>query len=172
MIFRPAQFSDYENIAKLHADSWQKTYRNVFSEKFLEQDVEQDRKNTWYDRLRNPLQNQYVTVAVKDQRIVGFSCIYLNDDPIYGTLLDNLHVASDLHKSGVGKSLMKECAKYIYEKSGNKKMYLWVFELNENARKMYDHLGAANVETVDKKHTDNTSARACRYCWDDVSVFF
>lgn len=168
---RHAQFSDYQAIAKLHAESWRQNYRGIYSEKFLEEEVEQERLDTWYKRLKSPDNNQYVIVATHEDEIVGLACIYLNDDTTFGTLLDNLHVSSELKRSGVGKLLMKECAKYINEKCISKKMYLWVFELNDNARKAYEHMGAKNVETVDKQHAGQASAKACRYCWEDVEVF-
>jgi ribosomal protein S18 acetylase RimI-like enzyme len=168
---RPAQFSDYQAIAKLHAKSWRQNYRGIYSDKFLEEEVEQDRLGTWHKRLKSPDNNQYVIVATDEDKIVGFACIYLNDDAIFGSLLDNLHVTSELKRSGVGKLLIKEGAKYINEKCISKKMYLWVYELNENARKAYEHMGAKNVETVDKHHAGQVSAKACRYCWEDVNVF-
>jgi ribosomal protein S18 acetylase RimI-like enzyme len=168
--YRAANFLDYEAIAKLHAESWRKTYRGIFTDEFLDGKVEQDRIDTWYTRLQFPKDNQFVTVATQQDRILGFGCIYLNDNPIYGTLLDNLHVAPDLHMSGIGKQLMKACAKYISEKCASNKMYLWVYELNTNARRMYEHLGAAHMETIVKVHTDQSTARACRYYWEDVSI--
>jgi hypothetical protein len=36
---KPAQFSDYIIVAKIHAQSWQKNYRNIFSDKFLNEEV-------------------------------------------------------------------------------------------------------------------------------------
>ena len=99
---RHAQFSDYQAIAKLHAESWRQNYRGIYSEKFLEEEVEQERLDTWYKRLKSPDNNQYVIVATHEDEIVGLACIYLNDDTTFGTLLDNLHVSSELKRSGVG----------------------------------------------------------------------
>jgi hypothetical protein len=37
---RPAQLSEYAEVAQLHAASWKKTYRGIMSDQFLNDDVE------------------------------------------------------------------------------------------------------------------------------------
>lgn len=167
---REAQFADFAAIADLHARSWQKHYRGIMSNAFLENEVEHERRDAWYERLKAPPANQEVIVATLDNNIIGFACLCLDDDPVHGSLLDNLHVSADLQKSGVGKILLQECAKRITDKSNNSKMYLWVFELNKEARAVYEHLGGQHAETVEKESFDGSRAKVCRYTWDDVSV--
>ena len=110
-----------------------------------------------------------MTIAVLDENIVGFCCVYLNDDPAFGSLIDNFHVAMSYQRSGIGKMLMKNAAKEIYDEADSKKMYLWVFEANKNARIVYKRLGGTCFETVDKINEDATISKTCRYVWDDVS---
>ncbi len=169
MELRPAEFLDYTSIARLHAASWQKTYRGIFSDRFLDEEVEKERLELWYNRLTSPAINQHITVALQDNSMVGFACIYLDDDLTYGTLLDNLHVAANYQKSGIGKLLVKNSAKVILEKCNNPTMYLWVFEANQNARQVYERLGGINVQTVEKQNEDGTKAKVCRYVWEDVT---
>lgn len=166
----PAEFSDYVEIAQLHAASWKKTYRGILSDQFLNDDVEKVLLQRWQNRLTSPLSNQAITLAIQENIVAGFSCIYLDDDFRYGTLLDNLHVAAGYQRSGVGKLLMKKCAELILQRSINHKMYLWVFEANQNARQVYEQLGGENVETVNKQHDDGTEANVCRYSWEDVTT--
>jgi hypothetical protein len=52
------------------------------------------------------------------------------------------------------------------KKNEHSKFYLWVLELNTNARRFYESLGATNYETVDKKNLDDSVSKACRYTWD------
>jgi len=170
IVLRAAQFSDYRAISKLHAESWRQNYRGIYSDHFLDNEVEQDRLNVWQQRLKSPSSNQYVTIATLDGAISGFACLYLNNDPIFGSLLDNLHVSPDQKRSGVGRLLMKECAKYICNNASSTKMYLWVFESNKNARNFYERLGGKNFETITKQNNDGTFSRSCRYIWDDVSM--
>lgn len=167
--YRMATFADYTEIARLHTDSWRRTYRGIYSDQYLDHEAAQDRLDTWHKRLGTVNPNQHVTVALLDDRLIGFCCIQLDDDPVFGSLIDNLHVASTLHRSGVGKMLLSYSAMIIRNKASGKKVYLWVYENNVNARRAYEHLGATNFETIDKKNDDGSMARACRYTWDDVS---
>ena len=166
---RPADLSDFKTIAKLHADNWRKNYRGILSDNYLDNEVDKDRLDTWYRRLRSPSENQIVTIATLDSILAGFCCFYLDDDPIFGSLIDNLHVSPNLQRSGIGKMLTIDCANKIYYKSENRKMYLWVFESNTNARIAYERLGGTNFETIEKDNPDGTSPRTCRIIWDDIT---
>lgn len=166
---RQAQPKDYVAIAKLHADNWKLHYRGILSDNYLDNEVDYDRLNTWQQRLLSPTVNQFVTVATSSDIVIGFCCFYLDDDPIFGSLIDNLHVSLDSQKSGIGKRLIKEAAKYISNNATNKKMYLWVYESNLNARLAYEKLGGLNFETVDKENHDGTTSRSCRVIWTDTS---
>ncbi|MEP7372686.1 MAG: GNAT family N-acetyltransferase [Chitinophagaceae bacterium] len=166
---RQAQFADYTAIAKLHADNWRQNYRGILSDEYLDKEVEQDRLDTWYGRLKSPAENQLVTMATLDETIAGFCCVYLNDDPVFGSYIDNLHVATHLQKSGIGRVLIKDCAAKICEHSNSEQMYLWVFESNKNARFFYERVGGTNFETLEKKNEDGTVSQTCRYTWNDVS---
>ena len=66
--------------------------------------------------------------------------------------------------------LFKESAKKIYNNANTRKMYLWVFEANKDARIVYERLGGRCFETIDKENEDGTVSRTCRYIWDDVST--
>ena len=57
---KDAVSSDYKAIATLHAESWKKNYRGMFSDKFLDDDVDEDRLQVWYERLSEPPANKYV----------------------------------------------------------------------------------------------------------------
>lgn len=168
---RPAQFSDYRSIAALHTDSWQRNYRGILSDHYLDNELEKDRLGTWYRRLSSPSQNQIVTVATLDNIFAGFCCLYLDDDPIFGSLIDNLHVTSTLQRCGLGKLLVIDAANKVYDNAEIKKMYLWVYESNLNARIVYDRLGGVNVETIDHENPDGTKAKTCRIVWDDMRKF-
>jgi GNAT superfamily N-acetyltransferase len=168
---RPAKFSDHTAIAKIHTESWQKNYRNILSNQFLDNKVEEERLAFWHRRLSSLMASQQVTVASVNDCITGFSWLFIDYDPQYGTLLDNLHVRQDFQNNGVGKLLMKNCARVILEKAKSRKMYLWVYELNQNARKVYEHLGGNWLHTARKRNVDGTGANACRYVWEDIASF-
>ncbi len=166
---RPAELSDFEAIAKLHVDNWRTNYRGILSDDYLDNKIDKDRLDTWYNRLSSPGKNQIVTIATQDDIFTGFCCLYLDDDPVFGSLIDNLHVSSNLRRSGVGKRLVLDCAGKVYHKAQNKKMYLWVYEANTNARIVYDRLSGRNFETIEKENPDGTRSKTCRIVWEDVT---
>ncbi len=168
--FRNAQAKDDKAIAQLHANSWKVAYRGVLSDAYLDNEVEQDRLATWQQRLKEPAPNQVIVLAEDAGKLVGFVCIYLNDDPAFGSLVDNLHVAPGLLKSGIGRKLLQEAAHVIEGKAKTKRMYLWVFEKNENAIQFYNRVGGTNYEVVQKESFDGQLSNICRYVWEDVSV--
>jgi GNAT superfamily N-acetyltransferase len=167
---KEAQFSDHTAIARLHSESWQQHYRGIWSDHFLDNEVYQFLLQKWYDKMKLPPGNQYVTIALRGRQIAGFSCLLLDDDAGFGSLLDNLHVSSLLQKSGIGKLLIRNCKNIICEKASSRRMYLWVYEANRNARTVYERLGGQEFERVEKLNEDGTKAMACRYTWNDVSV--
>jgi ribosomal protein S18 acetylase RimI-like enzyme len=168
LTLRPAQFADYPAIAALHAANWQQTYRGILSDEYLDHEVEADRLAVWYGRLQNPSPNQRLTLAVQDGTLVGFCCTFLDDDPVYGSLIDNLHVAAGLRHGGMGRQLMMDAARHVQAEARHPGLYLWVFE--RNARTAYDRLGGVHAETVEKKNEDGTTAVILRYVWPDASV--
>jgi len=169
---RLANFTDYLAIAKLHAESWRQNYRGIFSDAYLDNKVETERLEFWHKRLTSPMVNQRVCLALQNETIAGFSCLYLDDDPAFGSLLDNLHVSESCQQSGIGRLLICNCAKTVLHEGNIKKMYLWVFETNHKAKRFYDHLGGRNIQSVEKQNADGTKSNACRYVWDDVSRLF
>jgi hypothetical protein len=69
MQYRVANINDLENLAKLHAESWRKTYRGIFSDEFLDNDVWEERKSSWASRLSSPKNNQHVLIATDNNEI-------------------------------------------------------------------------------------------------------
>ena len=109
VVFRPATAKDIYRIATLHTRSWRQNYQNVFSNQFLNDEVEHERFLVWNERLGNPSQNQFVQIAEKNKSLVGFVCGYYDDHPVYGTLIDNLHVDSRFIGQRIGQHFDGKC---------------------------------------------------------------
>ncbi|HEY9293367.1 MAG TPA: hypothetical protein VIP98_18990 [Microlunatus sp.] len=68
---RHADFDDAEQIAALHAVSWQRHYRGAYSDSFLDGDVLSERRAVWTARLAEPAAT--VTVLAEDDLgLAGF----------------------------------------------------------------------------------------------------
>lgn len=167
---RQATYADFASVAALHAESWEHTYRGILSDHFLDHEVRADRLAVWEERLREPGPLQHTVLATENDTVAGFVCLMLEDDPQFGALVDNLHVRAHYRKAGIGKLLLKECARIILTQTAAPLMYLWVYEKNENARTAYEKMGALHIETVDKTNDDGSESRICRYIWKDVSM--
>jgi ribosomal protein S18 acetylase RimI-like enzyme len=166
---REAIFSDHPAIAALHAANWQQHYRGIYSDYFLDNEVELERMGLWQQRFSAPAAGQQVMVATTNNTIVGFACLFLDEDPVWGSYLDNLHVSGSSQQSGIGKRLLQESADRILQCAKSPKLYLWVYEANEAARQVYEHLGASHVGTEEQLTKDGLKAAVCRYAWADVT---
>jgi len=168
LVFRSATEKDAKGIAALHAKSWQQNYRGALSDEFLDGEAPAERLNVWESRLGNNDPNQHVIIADNDEEIVGFVCIFLNHSEKYGSLLDNLHVFSEMQGSGVGYRLMNLAAKEIQRQLPNSDMYLWVLEQNKNAIRFYEVLGGEKIETVEEMDIGDIPVIKSRYYWKSL----
>ena len=174
--FRVAGFSDAESIATLHADSWRRHYRGAYSDAFLDGDVTADRLAVWADRLRTPDLGCRTIVADDGGGLVGFAHTVFDDDPSWGALLDNLHVADGNKRRGVGSRLMALTAQAVTDRTERTGLYLWVLEQNVAAQAFYRARGGIRVgrRTVSPPGGVpgrlNGSPTALRYAWPDPAV--
>jgi len=143
---RRAGADDAVAIAHLHADSWRRHYRGAYSDTFLDGDVLEDRLATWGHRLASPSSETFTVVAEKESTLVGFGHVVFDDDPTWGSLLDNLHVIHDAHRSGIGTRLLASVAEAAVERASNAGLYLWVLEQNVAAQRFYQARGGVFVE--------------------------
>lgn len=168
---RMAVFEDFAAIARFHADSWSKHYRGILSDAYLDSDNYAERGEVWRKRSIDPLPNQLTIVAYIGDRLVGFCCALIEEDAVFGTLIDNLHVAPDQQGQGLGRKLLAEVHRHLSDRSASKRVYLWVYEQNHRARQAYQGLGGHTHETVEKEDFDGDMKRICRITWNDSSVF-
>jgi ribosomal protein S18 acetylase RimI-like enzyme len=164
---RPAHAGDAEAIAALHTDSWQRTYRGMMPDAFLDGPALGDRRRVWQDRLGAHDPARLVVVADAGQRIVGFICVFARQDAGWGAYIDNLHVVHDWKGRGVGRALMRRAGEWVCQTQPGASVYLWVMEANVPARAFYDRLGARHVGTVLMSDPGGGSAPNCRYVWAD-----
>ena len=163
---RLARLSDTKQIALLHADSWRRTYRGLFTDEFLDHEANAERIQTWCTRLQAERPDQCVYVMENGSTVNGFVCAYGNEDATWGSLIDNLHVRHTSRRQGIGTHLMHYAFNWLALHYPSNDVYLWVMENNQPARRFYEKLGAVNAETLDKPNpVGGGSALNCRYVW-------
>ena len=167
---REATPDDAEQIAQLHSLSWQQNYIGIWNDEFLNSDVLDNRRQIWQQRLTKPASTQYVIVAEANEVIHGFACTYMDKDPVWGTLLDNLHVHAEQKGRGLGTLLIKSAAGWAHWKRPDSGFYLWVLPQNTKARRFYEKLGATNHELVYQATPDGGTSASYRYVWTDLTT--
>jgi GNAT superfamily N-acetyltransferase len=145
--FRSAGPGDADRVAMLHADSWRRHYRGAFADSFLDGDIETERRAVWSARLAAPA-GAATILAEDDENLVGFIHVAFDDDPKWGSLVDNLHVRHDQRRTGVGKQLLARAGQAVATSASGDAIYLWVLEQNAAAQKFYLAAGATCVETA------------------------
>lgn len=163
--YRPAQPSDAGAIAALHAQSWRESYRGAFLDAFLDGDLVGERLRVWRERLDRPPADQLVQLAVEGADLLGFVCAYGAHDPEWGSFVDNLHVARAAKRSGVGATLMGQAGAWLASRYPGLGVYLFVLEMNEPARRFYEHIGGRNAGVATMVTHGGAVVRSCRYVW-------
>lgn len=160
-------------IAALHAASWRGTYRHILTPGYLDHEVAEDRKDFWASRFAKfDPEKHHVAVALADQgdpssSIVGFVCVLLDEEPEFGALLDNLHVAPDRHRQGIGRRLMAEAAHWIATREPEWSMHLWVYEANMKSAAFYRAVGGVEADQRVIVTPAGNRATVLRFEWAD-----
>jgi len=170
MRYRQATAEDADAIAQLHADSWRRTYRGAFSDEFLDGPVVGERRTVWAERLSRPAAPTYTVVADDDGVVVGFAHTVFDDDPVWGALLDNLHVVHGLKRQGVGRRLMARSAQAVVEREARSGLYLWVLQQNITAQAFYEAIGGDRVGEGVSHPPGGGTAPTFRYAWPDPAA--
>ena len=103
--FRTAAKADAPHIASLHAENWRLNYRGILDDHYLDNELDADRNRVWEDRFSSPQPDMHVILAEHTDGLIGFGCIFFNENEKYGSYLDNLHVLRAFSGRGVGKKI-------------------------------------------------------------------
>ena len=143
MQFRQARKNDSDDVARLHANSWQHTYRGMLDHQYLDNCVLAEKQLEWQQRLSKDFDQEiWVLLAEADQQLRGFSCLFFDYGSQGKTYMDNLHVDPSFQSKGLGKALLQKSLEYAWLKRPDAEFYLWVFENNARAIDFYLNQGA------------------------------
>ncbi|MEV4534912.1 GNAT family N-acetyltransferase [Asanoa sp. NPDC049518] len=172
MRFRTATSTDIEAVAALHADSWSRFYRGAYSDEYLDGAMPAERLTAWTARLTAP-EPRHVTIVAEPepagpahpevaptgaphtgaaeasgsrQELAGFVHLVVDEDPRWGSLVDNLHVTNTRRRGGLGSALLARAARAAAERGTTAALYLWVQEQNAAAQAFYTAHGGQVVE--------------------------
>jgi ribosomal protein S18 acetylase RimI-like enzyme len=170
---RLAEPADASHVAKLHADSWRRHYRGAYSDRYLDGDLDGDRLAVWTERIKGDDRGAFTLLAERRDRPVGFVHVVLDADRTWGALVDNLHVAHSVQRSGIGTLLLDRAARTIIERRPGSGVFLWVLERNQPAQAFYLSRGGtlcgrelASPPGGDPRNLDG-APRKIRVAWSD-----
>lgn len=170
MTLRRALAADEPAIARLHADSWRIAYRGILRDDFLDDTVIANRSELWRSRFAEiDREDQLILVCEEREEIQAFACAFLDADPEWGTLLDNLHVTPELKGKGVGRQLISAVAENVLQHGLHSVLHLWVYEQNTRARGFYERMGGVIGEWVQEEGPDGSQLNVLRYAWRELS---
>jgi GNAT superfamily N-acetyltransferase len=165
MKINKATARDSKNIGWLHAASWNNSYQGIMDDEYLDQFVWIERLTFWMKRLNPIAENLIVWKAYENRQLFGFISIFINEDPIFGTLIDNFHIHPELKNQKIGQQLIREAMLYCAKNHPNQGVYLWVFKDNLDSRKVYEHWGAVEVGSEISENPDGTKGWVIKYAW-------
>jgi ribosomal protein S18 acetylase RimI-like enzyme len=169
-MLRLAQVSDEAAVARLHAVSWRTAYRGILRDDFLDGAVVANRRELWGTRFAEINRtDQLILVSEEGGEIQGFACAYLDADPEWGTLVDNLHVVPGLKGKGLGRQLMAAVAEDVQRHALNAVLHLWVYEQNAQARRFYERLGGLVTASLAEPAPDGSRVNVLRYSWQELT---
>lgn len=167
---RAANFADVNDIANLHAKSWQENYSAVLSADYLKQQVLADRISLWTKRLKAPSAEQCVLVLENSTGIIGFICLFGDKDETYGTLIDNLHVQACHQGCGFGALLLNNAANWAHKYFPESALYLEVLAVNTHAIGFYSALDAKKSAQGYWHTPCGNQSPEYVYCWPSATA--
>jgi len=171
IIYSIATKQDLDQISTIHIKSWRKHYKGILSDRYLDQEIDEERRNLWESRFAKANPNQIIIKAEAEGRMIGFACHFLNYDKTYGHYLDNLHVLPEYQKLGIGKALILLSAKHC-QQFNDLPYYLWVFSANTDALGFYSKLGGHCIKEEPFDAPDGNTVNAKLIQWrDSLSLF-
>ena len=171
VIFRSATVTDSQRIASLHTVSWRDAYRGILPDAYLAGPIVDERATHWQSRLSSPGSNRRcVLLAEAEETLVAFVCVLLDEEPLWGACLDNLHVLPKLRSHGLGRQLFCRAAQWVMLNEPGWPVHLWVFEANDEARRFYDAISGEVVEHRLKRAPGGANIPSLRYVWRDLQV--
>ena len=166
---REAVQSDSSQIGLLHAISWQMTYRDILPDSFLDNNLEEERRTYWLDKLSHLSLAEFVLVAeTAAGELLGFIAIMDQGRNATDGFIDNLHVTPKSKGMGIGSRLMKAAAQRLRD-AGVNTAYLWVLKGNIRAEEFYKARGARPADSTTVSFGD-ASVSQTRFIWDSLEA--
>ena len=134
IIVRKAEREDVRQIAEICVEDWQKAYRGIIDDAYLDSLSADTRYEIEINRY------QRFTVAADGDRILGYAWLEETAEEPADCEVIALYIRYECRKNGIGKLLLRDAAGRFRE-TGKKQMIIWCLEGNEESRRFYEKTG-------------------------------
>ena len=134
IMIRQAEKEDVRQIAEILVEDWQKAYRGIMDDVFLDAMNAEQRYEIEIKRYE-----KYI-VAADGNEILGYAWLEETGDEPADCEVIALYVRYAKRNNGVGKRLM-QYAFSRFREAGRKKMIVWCLKENYESRKFYEKAG-------------------------------
>ncbi|MED1114032.1 GNAT family N-acetyltransferase [Bacillus paramycoides] len=166
MQIRKATIHDAEGIAKVHVDSWRKTYKGIIPDDFLKNLSYEQRTKLWIQNIARE-DNYVVVVENPEKEIIAFAdCSKRETNTVPNSSdLTSIYLLEEYQGKGIGKELLKQLF-LQFKHLGYQKIFVEVLEDNKT-RYFYEHYGAKLCKIVQIK-IGRKILNELIYEWDNV----
>jgi ribosomal protein S18 acetylase RimI-like enzyme len=175
-MIRGAEYRDAESIAKIHVRSWQKAYKGIVPDSYLDSLSIESRKQKWQKILSESPERTFVienrpeiksrgkNEAASCAEVAGWASVdrSRDDDRTDSAELYAIYIDPDMWGKGFGKLLIME-AEARAVSNGFRDIFLWVLEDNMRARGFYENCGYTVDKGKKKIILDNSELTEVRY---------
>lgn len=168
MNIRKMNFEDAASVARISTHGWQKAYRGLMPDQFLDSIDINQRKINWEKVIKDDSENVQI-VADDNGHILGFASGLLNR--FKDKLIDceyelvAIYVDPNSWRSGIGKMLLNEFKAQLKTR-GYQKMAVWVLRDNHLARKFYETEGGILTDATKVFKIGDSKLREVAYKFD------
>ena len=148
MRIRAAVLADAASMARVHVDSWRKTYPGIVPAEYLASLSYRKRESVWADILAagRPDESNFV-VETGDGEIVGLAGggPEREGNAAYRGELYAVYLLEEHQRAGLGRRLVSAVTRRLLS-DGLRSMLVWVLEDNRPACRFYEALGGTIVD--------------------------
>jgi ribosomal protein S18 acetylase RimI-like enzyme len=165
LIVRPADIADADQIARVHIQAWEQSYRGLIPDAAFDLHSPDTRIAQWRGTLGNPA--VLVQVAEHDGVIRGFGSAGKARGLATASEIYTFYLLDAVKRQGVGRLLFTHLREALAAR-GFASLGLWVLTSNLPARRFYEAMGGRAGETRTDRRGDLTFEDIA-YVWDDIA---
>lgn len=167
IIIREAQSDDVNSIAGLLISNWQKTYKGLLPDDYLNgMDINYG-KDKWLTFLNQD--EHTILVAYQGNIFLGFGAFHRDDEIRDCLYLSSLHISEESRGKGIGTRLIQAIGNYAFQ---NKYacISICIIKGNEKAKNLYIKLGAIHYKDF-TDDIDGIEVESEKLIWNNLELF-